>query len=121
MCKSRRLPAVAVGVSSVVVFILGCAMIALTLMFNSNGFKDDLAELDGYKNAMFITLLLASILAVITSVVAGCIACKKRHWCCNVNVGVFMFFAWVILLTGGTILGAISLTNEETFISFCDK
>jgi|LakMenEpi03Aug12_release.lakeMendotaPanAssembly.Ray.scaffolds.fasta_scaffold526203_1 hypothetical protein len=122
MCKSRRVPAVAVGVSSIIVFLLGVAMLVLTIMFNSNGFKDDMAVLSAYKNAAFIVLLIGSSLAVITAIASGVVALKKNtHWCCNINLGIFMFFSWVLLILAGIVMGSITLTKEETFISFCDN
>jgi len=122
MCKSRRIPAVAVGVSSIIVFLLGIAMLVLTLLFNSNGFKDDMAAFSAYKNAAFIVLLIGSLLAIITSVASGFVACRKNtHWCCNINLGIFMFFSWILLIFAGIVMGSVTLTKEETFISFCDN
>jgi len=113
-------PAIAVGVASIVVFLLGIAMIVLSLLFNFKGFKD-FDELSKYKNVAFIVLIVASIIAVVTAVSSSIVACKERHWCCNVNVGIFMFFSWVLLLAAGITMGSISLTKEQTFINFCDK
>ena len=120
MCKSRRVPAIAVGVSSIVVFLLGVAMIVLSLLFNFKGFQN-LDVFTKYKNVAFIILIIGSVLAVVTSILSSIVACKQRHWCCNVNVGIFMFFSWVLLLAAGITMGSISLTKEQTFINFCDK
>ena len=114
------MPAIAVGVASIVVFLLGIAMIVLSLMFNFKGFQN-LDELSKYKNVAFIVLLVASVLAVVTAITSSIVACKQRHWCCNINVGIFMFFSWVLLIAAGITMGTISLTKEQTFVNFCDK
>ena len=114
MCKSRRIPAVTVGVSSIIVFLLGLTMIVLSVIFYLRSFND-MEALNKYKTTIFFILMVGSVLAIVTSILSGIIACKKRHWCCNANVGIFMFFSWILLVTAGIIMGTISLTNEQTF------
>ena len=77
--------------------------------------------LEKYKNMMFIILIIGSLLAVFSSILATVIARKARHWCCNVNVGIFMFVSWILLVLAGVVMGVISFTSEDTFLSFCDK
>jgi len=120
MCKSRRVPAVAVGVSSIIVLLLGIAMVILSIIFYVRSFTD-MSAMVKYKTSIFVILIVGAVLAILSAILAGVIACKKRHWCCNANVAIFMFISWVLLLTSGIIMGTVSLTNEQTFLTFCDK
>lgn len=118
-CKSRRVPAIIVGVFAGILFLFGVAMIVLSLEFNFS--FENMQVVEKYKNMMFIILIIGSLLAVISSVLASVIACKQRHWCLHVNVGIFMFIAWILLVFSGVVMGVVSFTSEETFLSFCNK
>lgn len=117
VCKSRRVPAIIVGISAVITFLLGVAMVILSLEFQFS--FEDMSNLKKYKDMIFIFLIVASMLAVVSAILPSIIACKHRHWCFNVNSGIFMFISWIILLAMGVIIMVVSFTSEETFMSFC--
>jgi hypothetical protein len=73
-CKSRRVPAIIVGIFSAIVFMLGVAMIVLSLEFNFS--FENLKNLDQYRTAIFVFLITGSILAVLTAILAAIIACR---------------------------------------------
>ena len=126
MCffSERKIPAAIIGVLSTVVLLLSLLMIYLSLRFNSGvgGLEYKLGNMGegigDYANVAFVALLIASIVALMSSI-CGILTCCKANRCIAFVFGCTLLPATLTLLTFGMILSTVSHTSEEDLTEFC--
>ena len=119
MCKTRKCPAVTVGIFSVLTLLLGIAMIVLSIRFTTSNFSKDVKALGNYQSMAFYMLLAGAITAVLTGI-CGIILCAKRFpIICNIAVGFFFLCGFLLLFVNGLAIAAVSNTKIETLNAFC--
>jgi Ca2+/Na+ antiporter len=121
MCKTRKCPAVTVGVFAILTILLGIAMIVLSIRFATSGFSKDVQALGNYNNQAFLMLLAGAIIAVVTGTCGIYLWLKPTRIWCNMIVGLFFLVAFVLLSVNGIAIAFVSHTNPETLQTFCQE
>ena len=129
MCfKSRKQPALALTILSVLIFCIGIAISALAIrfavgdsFFTIKTLKGDIAEVDvdKFKNVSFGILLGAGIVAFATGFFGFFFTCCKSK-SFAVIYGIFLSFTWIIILVLGCIVTAVSVGAPSELQAFCD-
>lgn len=120
MCKTRKCPAVTVGIFSVLTLLLGIAMIVLSIRFTTSNFSKDVKALGNYQSMAFYMLLAGAITAVLTGICGIILCAKKFPIICNIAVGFFFLAGFLLLFVNGLAIAAVSNTKIETLNAFCD-
>ena len=128
MCfATRRAPACLVVILSVIVILLGIAMIAECIVFqyqktvfNSNESKSD--QVAKFATSSFGVLIGFSALALLTGICGVTCLAKKcaenRAW--TFIYGFLLVLIWIVFALMGIILTAVSVNGPEVIQAFCD-
>lgn len=115
---------------SVLIIIAGIVMLILSIMFQTgtdNIMDADLGEMtsdiEQFKNAMFATLLVFSLVAIGTGIggaLCGCAPCRKASCCWAVVYAIPLGLTWLVYLIVGIVITGVSTQGVDTIQRFCD-
>ena len=121
MCKTRKCPAMTLGVFASLTLLFGIAMVVLAIRFSTSGFAKDVKALGNYSNAAFYMLLAGAIIAIITGLCGIWLCAKKVKIWCNMIVGLFFMISFLLLFVNGIAIAFVSHTPVETLQKFCNE
>ena len=122
MCfQDRKTGAIIVAILSVLVMLLGVAMIIECIVFSSrttvlNANLGDFKEANDFASTIFYILILVSIVAVfmggcgLTCLAKPCV--KSRFWV--ITFGITLVMVWVVFVVIGAVVAAVATNGPET-------
>jgi hypothetical protein len=130
MCfSSRKTPACIVGILSILAIVAGVLMIVFAAKLRNSEFLDKVQDIDevesqvdikAYRNAVFIVLLLFSLIAIVAAVM-GIGSCKIKHRCYTCCYGILLLPTWITVFTMGAISVYLSYAAEDAIEDECAK
>lgn len=106
MCfHKRKTPACIITIMSIIMALGGVVLLIESIVFEKKGslVTTDLGEytpsIAFFRNATFIAILIASLVAIVLGVLGSlclCKFCKKYSCCLSIGYGTTLFFVWIV-------------------------
>jgi len=117
--KSRKMPAMAVGILSGAFAILALICLCVATTFQTSRFFQMPGKLLDYADGQFKTLIVLALAAFLAATL-GVASAFRKHRFLSISFGIIMLPIWIVLLCVACVLGDLISSSESNTAPFCD-